>query len=107
MEKEVSVRGYDFSVSFDYNPPEAMTRHYPGCGESVEINEVTDYDGDIIKEYAFDLLEGDLMEACLDAVHDDQDRVTNAQMEYADGLLEERKIDIYNTKFPRSGQIGG
>ena len=107
MVKTVSVKGYDFEVDFTYNPPEKQTWDYPGSSESVEIDEVTDYDGDIIKEYAFDLLEGDLMEACLDAVHDDQDRVTNAQMEYADGLLEERKIDIYNTKFPRSGQIGG
>jgi len=107
METKVSVKGYEFRVVFDYQPYEKSTMHYPGCSESVEINEIFDYDGEEVKDYAFDILEGLVEEQCLEAVHDDQDRVTDAQMEYADGLLEERKIDIHNTKFPRSGQIGG
>ena len=35
--------GYDeveVEVDFDYQPYEAMTRHYPGCSESIDINEV-------------------------------------------------------------------
>ena len=95
MIKTVSVRGYDFEVDFTYNPPEKQTWDYPGCNESVEIDEVTDYDGDIIKEYAFDLLEDDLMGACLDAVHEDQDRVTDAQEEDADMLYRERKLSRF------------
>ena len=95
MIKTVSVRGYDFEVDFTYNPPEKRTWDYPGCNESVEIDEVTDYDGDIIKEYAFDLLEYDLMSACLDAVHEDQDRVTDAQEEDADMLYRERKLSRF------------
>ena len=80
MEKKVNVRGYDFVVDFDFSPYEPQTWHYPGADESVEINEVTDYDGDIIKEYAFDILENDLIDACLEAVHDEKDRVTDAQL---------------------------
>ena len=89
MIKKVSVRGYDFEVDFDYQPYEPSTRHYPGCSEDVEINEVMDSDGDIIKEYAFELLEYDLMEACLNAVHEDQDRVTDAQL-----LRAENRADL-------------
>ena len=102
MIKTVSVRGYDFEVDFTYNPPEKRTWDYPGCNESVEIDEVVDYDGDIIKEYAFDLLEDDLMGACLDAVHEDQDRVTDAQL-----LRQEEKADDFrhemNYKFIKRG----
>ena len=102
MIKTVSVRGYDFEVDFTYNPPEKRTWDYPGCNESVEIDEVMDYDGDIIKEYAFDLLEDDLMGACLDAVHEDQDRVTDAQL-----LRQEEKADDFrhemNYKFIKRG----
>lgn len=84
METKASVKGYEFRVVFDYNPSERQTRHYPGCSESVEINEIFDYDGEEVKDYAFDLLEEDIMQACLDAVHDEQDEVTDAQIEYAD-----------------------
>ena len=102
MIKTVSVRGYDFEVDFTYNPPEKRTWDYPGCNESVEIDEVMDYDGDIIKEYAFDLLEDDLMGACLDAVHEDQDRVTDAKI-----LRQEEKADDFrhemNYKFIKRG----
>jgi len=92
MIKTISAKGYDFEVHFDYQPYEPPERHYPGCSESVEINEVTDADGDIIKEYAFDLLEDALMDACLEAVHEDQERVTDAQMEYADRLYRDRRL---------------
>jgi len=74
MEKLISVRGYEYRVDFDYQPREEMTRHYPGCCEAVEINEVWDSDGDKIKEYAFEFLEDELAEACLNSVCDDQDR---------------------------------
>ena len=46
MEKTVSVKGYEFKVNFDYQPPERQTRHYPGCNESVYINIIWDSDGD-------------------------------------------------------------
>ena len=32
-------------TDFDYQPYEPMERHYPGCSESVEINEVEIVDG--------------------------------------------------------------
>ena len=93
METKASVKGYEFRVVFDYNPYEPSTRHYPGCSESVEINEIFDYDGEEVKDYAFDILESLVEEQCLESVHDEQDRVTDAQMEYADGLHEDSRLD--------------
>ena len=31
---------FEIEVDYDYQPYEQMTRQYPGCSESVEINEV-------------------------------------------------------------------
>ncbi len=31
---------FEIEVDYDYQPYEQMTQHYPGCSESVEINEV-------------------------------------------------------------------
>ena len=36
---------FEIEVSYDYQPYEQMTRHYPGCSESVDINEVRIVDG--------------------------------------------------------------
>lgn len=94
MIKTVSANGYDFEVDFDYQPAERMTRDYPGCSESVEINEVMDSDGDMVKEYAFELLENALLQACLDAVHDDAERISDAQIEAADRLVRERRLSL-------------
>lgn len=92
METKASVKGYEFRVVFDYNPSERQTRHYPGCSESVEINEIFDYDGEEVKDYAFDILEELVEEQCLEAVHDEQDRVEDAQEEYADRIFRGRKL---------------
>ena len=43
---------FEIEVSYDYQPYEDMTRHYPGCSESVDIydvrivptNEMTDFE---------------------------------------------------------------
>jgi hypothetical protein len=38
---------YDVEVYFDYTPSEDMTRHHPGCDESVDICEVRIADTEI------------------------------------------------------------
>jgi hypothetical protein len=81
MVKTISVQGYEFKVDFDYNPPEAAGRHYPGCSESVEINEVWDDDGDKVKDYAFDLLKDELEEGCLNQVYIEKEEAQMAKEE--------------------------
>ena len=81
MIKTVSVNGYEFIVDFDYNPAEAQTRHYPGCCESVDINEVRDSEGDLIKEYAYELIMDELEIACLEAVQADEEEKKMAKEE--------------------------
>jgi hypothetical protein len=73
MVKNISVNGYEFKVDFDYNPPEKMTRHYPGCSESVEINDVWSPEGLKLEEWAFELIQDDLEIGCLEAVQVDQE----------------------------------
>ena len=81
MIKTISVQGYEYRVDFDYSPAEPVERHYPGCSESVEINEVWDSDGDKIKDYAFDALSDELEEACLNEVYIDQEEAQMAKEE--------------------------
>ena len=109
MIKTISVNGYEFRVDFDYNPPERQTRHYPGCSESVEINDVWDSDSDKIKEWAYELMEEDLEIGCLEAVQVDQEEAQmakeEARMDAWEARDEMRKMDIYETNFPYSGKI--
>ena len=100
METKVSVKGYEFRVVFDYQPYEKSTMHYPGCSESVEINEIFDYDGEEVKDYAFDILEGLVEEQCLEAVHEENDRVADARMTYLEDRADELRHEI-NYKFIR------
>ena len=82
MLKTVSINGQEFKVDFDYQPYEPTTRHYPGCSESAEINEIWDSDGDKIKEWAFELLEmNDIEIVCLEAAHIDQEEAQMAKEE--------------------------
>ena len=81
MIKTISVSRYEFKVDFDYNPPERQTWDYPGCSESVEINDVWDSDGDKIKDWAYELMEEDLEIGCLEAVYDDQEQKKLAKEE--------------------------
>lgn len=37
----------EFRVDYDYQPAESMTRTYPGCDESVHVNQVTLFGHDI------------------------------------------------------------
>ena len=67
--------GYDeveVEINFDYQPYEAMTRHYPGCSECVMIEEVK-----VIETNAeLCLLKGveeQLSEQVLEWVHEEQD----------------------------------
>lgn len=91
MEKLISVQGYEFRVDFDYNPAERVENHYPGCSESVEINEVWDSDGDKIKEWAFDMLQNELEEVCLEAVAIDHEEAQMAKEEARQEAWEARQ----------------
>jgi hypothetical protein len=73
MIKTISVQGYEFKVDFDYNPYEPPERHYPGCNEYVDINEVWSPEGNILEEWAFELIQDDLEIGCLEAVQVDQE----------------------------------
>jgi hypothetical protein len=101
----VSVRGYEFKVDFDYQPYEPMTRHYPGCDESVDICEVTDSDGDVVKDWAYEIMEDELREACLDAVHDEQERLADTQLLYYEARWEEYRLSQWVKRIrPYSGK---
>jgi hypothetical protein len=71
--KKISVNGYEFKCDFDYQKAEAQTRHYPGCSEQVEINDVWSPDGLKLEEWAFELIQEDLEIGCLEAVQVDQE----------------------------------
>jgi hypothetical protein len=73
MIKTISVQGYKFRVDFDYNPPEDTTWGYQGHSESVEINDVWSPKGNILEEWARDMLQNDLEVACLEAVAIEQE----------------------------------
>ena len=81
MKKTISVNGYEFTVEFDYQPYEKSTRYYPGTSEAVEIQEVWDSDNDKLKDYAFDELQNELEEACINAVCIDQEEAKLAKEE--------------------------
>lgn len=40
MNAEITIDGITFNVEYDRQPKEAATLEYPGCPESIEINEV-------------------------------------------------------------------
>ena len=97
MIKNISVKGYEFKIDFDYNPAEPQTRHYPGCNESVDVNEVWDSDGDLIKEWVYDLLDEDIEIACLEAVRIDREEAQMAKEEAKmDAWEARRENDLYN-----------
>jgi hypothetical protein len=73
MIKTISMQGYKFKVNFDYEPAEAQTHDYPGCQEAVVINEVWDFEGDRLKDWAFNLIENDMEYKLLWAVHADME----------------------------------
>ena len=73
--------GYEFRVDFDYNKAEKVERHYPGSSESVDINEAWDSDGDKVKDYAFDALQDELEEACLNEVYIEKEEAQMAKEE--------------------------
>jgi hypothetical protein len=81
MEKTVSVKGYEFKVDFDHNPAEDRTWDYQGHSESVEINEVWDSDGDLVKDWARELLDEDIEIECLEAVRADEEEKKMAKEE--------------------------
>ena len=91
MQKFISVNGYEFRVIFTYQPHEKSSRHYRGATECVEIDEVFDYDGDKVKDYAFDLFQDGFEEACLNAVHIDQEEAQLAKEESRMEAWEERQ----------------
>ncbi len=94
MIKTISIQGYEFKCDFDYECAEKMTRHYPGCSDSVSVNEVLDSDGDILKGWAMDILEQEIELACLDAVHDDQLEAQLAKEEHEMEAWIERRRDV-------------
>jgi hypothetical protein len=92
MQKTVSINGFEFKVDFDYQPYEPTTRHYPGCSESVEINEIWDSDGDKLKEWAVELLEmNDIERVCHEAVQVDQEEAQLAKEEAKQEAWEARQ----------------
>ena len=93
MEKLISVNGYEFKVEFDYQPYEKSTQHYPSAPEAVEIQEVWDSDGDKVKNYAFDLLQDELEEACLNEICIDQEEAKMAKEEARQEAWEDRQED--------------
>jgi hypothetical protein len=56
-EDEIKIKVY-----FDYQPYEPMTRHYPGCSESVDIGEVRVADGGEICLLDEGLMEEEILE---------------------------------------------
>ena len=60
VENEIEIE-----IFFDYQPYERMTKHYPGCSESVDICEVlianTNIEICLLKEIA-DLMEEEILE---------------------------------------------
>jgi hypothetical protein len=95
MIKTISIHGHEFKADFDYQPAEDQTRHYPGCSEDIELNEVWDSDGDILKDWAYEFIEEDIHIQCLEAVHEDMEEAKmseeNAKMR-ADEARREFKI---------------
>jgi hypothetical protein len=81
MIKTISVQGWKYKVDFDYEPAEDQTRHYPGCSESVEINEIWDPDGETFGQWAYDLLQDDIEIGCLEAMHKDMEEAKLAKEE--------------------------
>lgn len=63
---------FEIEIDFDYEPYEAMTRHYPGNSESVIINDVR------VAETQAELcllkgVEDELAEKVMEWIHDEQD----------------------------------
>ena len=90
MIKKISVQGHEFKVDFEYYPAEPVERHYPGCNEYVDIDEVWSPEGNILEEWAFDMLQNDLEVACLEAVQVDQEEAKMAK--------EENRMDAWEEK---------
>lgn len=65
METTVIIRGVEFNVEFDYEPPEAEVRYYPdgsghpGCPENIEITKITHGETDFTSffENEYELIE--------------------------------------------------
>ena len=100
MIKTISVQGHEFKVDFDFEPAEDTTWDYQGHNESAAINEVWDSDGDLIKEWAHELLDEDLEIACLEAVQIDQEEAKMAKeenkMEAWEARQDEFRIHLRN-----------
>jgi hypothetical protein len=73
MIKTISIHGHEFKADFDYQPAEDQTRHYPGCPEDIELNEVWDSDGDTLKDWAYEFIQEDIHIQCLEAVQVDME----------------------------------
>ena len=59
----------EIEIDFDYQPEEQMTRHYPGCSASADINEVLRVDNGselCLLPKAEELIEETLLEIALD-----------------------------------------
>ena len=63
----------EVEVEFDYEPSEAMTRHYPGCDESVSIYEIKRVDNGAELFLIDNDLEVELSEKILDELHQEAD----------------------------------
>ena len=90
-EAKLEYGGLDLKIEFDYEPEEPQTRDYPGCPDSIEVTEVWA----AIPEELFELLLGDLEEACWAAMKEEFDAQAEAKarndME-AEDILEEIKL---------------
>jgi hypothetical protein len=66
---------------FDYQPPERMTRDYPGCDEQADIYSVTSYGIEVMHGIDEDDLR-DLELRCLEQVHGTYEAKAAAREDY-------------------------